>query len=188
MSCIEGGYMQSYMHSTSALLRTLLAAALIALAGSGSAWAQSLEVSTATELRASPVLNAKSLTTLAVGTRVEHIETRGGWVHIKVQTKVQTQQGWVRMTHMRTLEPTQAAASTSNPLTGLTGLFSANSNRPTATTGTRGLTQEELANAQPAPAEVNRMETFAVSPIQAQQFAKGGKLQAQTISAYSGAE
>lgn len=172
--------------SAVSLVRTWTAAACIAFIG-GSAYAQSLEVSTATELRASPMLNAKSIAPLAVGVQVEQIETRGGWVHIKTQSP-KPQEGWVRTTHVRSLTQTTAAASTSNPLTGLTGLFSASSNRPTATTGTRGLTQEELANAQPAPAEVSRMETFAVTATQAQQFAKGGKLQAQTIPAYSGDE
>lgn len=167
-----------------AALRWLLAATLVAL--SWGARAQSLEVSTATELRASPALNAKSLASLPVGTRAEQLEARGGWVRIKADTG----EGWVRGTHMRIAGAAKAApaASTANPVTGLTGLFSASSTRPTATTGTRGLTQEQLANAQPAPAEVNQLERYSVTATQAQQFAQSGKLAAQQIPAYTGAE
>jgi hypothetical protein len=162
-----------------------LAAALIALAGS--AYAQSLEVSTSTPLRASPALNAKSLATLPVGTHAEQLEARGGWVRVKVGTD----EGWVRGTHMRAAgaaKKAAPAASTANPVTGLTGLFSASSTRPTATTGTRGLTPEQLANAQPAPAEVHQLERYAVTAAQARQFAHSGKLTAQQIPAYTGAD
>ncbi|KAB2900811.1 MAG: SH3 domain-containing protein [Burkholderiaceae bacterium] len=169
--------------AVAAVLRWLLAAALVAL--SWGARAQSLEVSTATELRASPALNAKSLAALPVGTRAEQLESQGGWVRIKAGAR----EGWVRGTHLRTAGGTKAAAaSTANPVTGLTGLFSASSTRPTATTGTRGLTQEQLAKAQPAPAEVAQLESYAVTAAQAQQFAQGGNLAAQPIKAYTGAE
>ena len=175
--------MRSRASAGTAALRGLLAAALIALAGS--AYAQSLEVSTSTPLRASPALNAKSLATLPVGTHAEQLEARGGWVRVKVGTD----EGWVRGTHLRAAGGTKAAAaSTANPVTGLTGLFSASSTRPTATTGTRGLTQEQLAKAQPAPAEVAQLESYAVTAAQAQQFAQGGNLAAQPIKAYTGAE
>ena len=52
-----------------ATVRRLAAATVLALGGW--AQAQSLQVSTATELRASPVLNAKSLAALPVGAQVE---------------------------------------------------------------------------------------------------------------------
>lgn len=161
-------------------VRALLAALLLGW-GAG-AYAQSLQVSTATELRASPALNAKSLAQLAIGAMVEQLELRGGWIRVQAAG----QEGWLRSTHVRSLQAPAASPASANPLTGLGGVFSASSNRPTATTGTRGLTAEQLANAQPAPAEVQRMEGFAQNAAQAQQFAKSGKLQAQTISTYTG--
>ncbi|QIL44100.1 SH3 domain-containing protein [Acidovorax sp. HDW3] len=162
-------------------LKRLFAAGLLATAASW-ACAQSLQVSTATELRAGPALNAKNLVSLTVGTMVQQLEVRGGWLRVQVQG----QEGWLRSTHVRALST--AAPAAQNPLTGLSGVFSASSNRPTATTGTRGLTAEQLANAQPAPAEVQRMESFAATAAQAQQFAKNGKLQVQSFAPYDGAQ
>lgn len=164
-----------------ATVRRLVAATVLALAGW--AQAQSLQVSTATELRASPVLNAKSLAALPVGAQVEQLQQQGGWLRVRFKGS----EGWVRSTHVRSAAAAAPSAG-GNPLTGISGVFSASSNTPTATTGTRGLTQEQLANAQPAPAEVSRMEGFAINAAQAQQFAQGGKLKAQPIPAYTGAE
>lgn len=163
-----------------ATVRRLAAATVLVLGGW--AQAQSLQVSTATELRASPVLNAKSLAALPVGAQVEQLQQQGGWLRVRFKGS----EGWVRSTHVRSAAATPSAGG--NPLTGISGVFSASSNTPTATTGTRGLTQEQLANAQPAPAEVSRMEGFAINAAQAQQFAQSGKLKAQPIPAYTGAE
>lgn len=164
-------------------LRWVAIASLLAC-GAG-AWAQSLEVTTATELRLKPALDAKAQAKLARGTLLEQTGSQGGWIKVKSGN----QEGWVRQTHVKSAESAQpAAASSANPLTGLTGMFSASSNRPTATTGTRGLTQEQLANAQPAPAEVLQLEHYAVTSNQAEQYARSGKLAQHPINAYTGAE
>lgn len=160
--------------------RGLLAALLLAL-GAG-AQAQTHEVSTATELRAVPALNAKVLAKLPVGTALTQTETQGGWLKVQVQAQPE---GWVRMTHVKSLAALAPAAS--NPLTGVAGMFTAASTKPTATTGTRGLTQEQLANAQPAPAEVQQLERYAVTAAQATQFARAGKVTAQKFDDYQGA-
>lgn len=165
-------------------LAALWAAALLAQAPQ--AQAQALQISTATELRAAPAVNGRPLGNLPVGTAAQQLEARGGWVRVKAGER----EGWVRLTHVRAQGAATAAApaSASNPLTGLAGVFSASSNKPTATTGTRGLTQEQLANAQPAPAEVQLLEHSAVTAQQAQQFARAGKLTAQAIESYKGGE
>jgi hypothetical protein len=165
-----------------------LAALLVAawLAQAPQALAQALHISTATELRAVPAVNGRPLGNLAVGTAAQQLEARGGWVRVKTGDR----EGWVRLTHVKAQGAATAAPSTaaSNPLTGLAGVFSASSNKPTATTGTRGLTQEQLANAQPAPEQVQQMENYAATAAQAQQFARAGKLSAQTIESYKGGE
>ncbi|MDB5849418.1 MAG: hypothetical protein JWP29_3170 [Rhodoferax sp.] len=153
----------------------------------------SVEVSTATELRATPTLDGKVITRLAQGARGERTGGQGGWVKLRVAE----QEGWVRLTHTKDIgagSPASAQAtpasqaSVSNPITGLVGMFSATSNKPTATTGTRGLTQEQLANAQPAPAEVRQLEKYAITGAQAEQFARSGKVASHSIEAYTGAD
>lgn len=146
------------------------------------AWANTVEVSTATTLRAGPALDAKILSQLEPGAQVEHLSTQGGWLKVRINKR----EGWVRITHVKLAVASSTASSQTNPLTGVAGLFTANSNRPTATTGTRGLTPEQLAQAQPAPAEVQLLEHYAATPAQAQQFARSGKLQAHSFATPKG--
>lgn len=167
------------------LLKALLAACLLGLGLA--AMAQSLEVTTATELRATPTLDGKVITRLVPGARGERTATQGGWVKLRLAER----EGWLRLTYTKELTAAPAAAaqaSVSNPITGLVGMFSATSNKPTATTGTRGLTQEQLANAQPAPGEVKQLERYAVTGAQAEQFARSGKVASRTIPDYNGAD
>jgi len=143
--------------------------------------AQTHEVTTATPLRATPSLNSMVLQQLAVGAGVQAVQTQGGWLKVTVGEK----QGWVRLAHVRAVAAARPAPQGGG--TSLAGLFTGSSTAPTATTGTRGLTQEQLANAQPAPQEVRQLERYAVSAGDARQFARGGKLKAATIADYDGA-
>lgn len=161
--------------------RGCLAAALLALAGL-QAQAQPMEVSVETELRANPALDARVLSRLSRGTAAEQLASQGGWVRVKVRN----QEGWVRLTHVKPVNAAPSLALGANPLTGPGGIFSASSNTPTSTTGTRGLRQEELANAQPAPAEVRQLERNAVTNAQAAQHAQNGKVVAQKFDNYEG--
>jgi Bacterial SH3 domain len=167
------------------LWRALAALCLAAVALG--AQAQALQVSTDTELRAAPALDARVLAKLASGTDAQRIEVKGGWMRVKVAT----QEGWVRLTHVKSVTAggrTPAPAQASNPITGLTGAFSASSNTATPTTGTRGLTPEQLANAQPDPKEVELLERFASTTAQAEQHARAGRLAAQKFDAYTEGE
>jgi len=164
--------------------RGLLAAIVLAL-GAAVAQAQTHEVAIATELRASPALNAKVLKSVKAGEQLDVVQTQGGWAKVKLGDL----QGWMRLSHLKALRAAAApAAGASQGGGGLANLFTAASTKPTATTGTRGLTQEQLANAQPAPQEVRQMENYAVTAAQARQFARSGKLQARHFDDYTGAE
>lgn len=156
------------------VLAVLMAWSLLAVA-------QTHEVTTATPLRATPSLNSMVLRQLAVGAPVQAVQTQGGWLKVKVGE----QQGWVRLTHVHAVAPAQPAPQGAG--NALASLFTGSSTAPTATTGTRGLTQEQLANAQPAPQEVQRLDRYAVSAADARQFARGGRLSATRIGDYDGA-
>lgn len=162
------------------LLKGLLIALLLGL-GLG-AHAQSLEVTVATELRATPALDGKVVVKLAKGNRLEQTEAQSGWVKVKFGRT----EGWVRLTHVKTLEAAAPAPASSG--NSLASIFSAPSTSATATTGTRGLTKEQIANAQPNPAEMAQLEKYAINMGQAEQFARSGKVVAQKIDAYTGAE
>lgn len=168
--------------SFAGLLKGLLFALLLALGLA--AHAQQLEVTTATELRATPALDGKVLTRLAKGNKLEQTEAQSGWVKVKFARY----EGWVRLTHVKSLEAAAPAAAPASSGTSLAGMFSAPTRGSTATTGTRGLTEEQLANAQPAPAEMAQLEKYAINMGQAETFARSGKVVAQKIDAYTGAE
>ncbi|GAB4397693.1 MAG: hypothetical protein OHK0048_06820 [Rhodoferax sp.] len=141
------------------------------------ALAQTHRVVVPTELRAAPALNAQPLVRLLKDALVTQTGQKVGWIRV---TAPGLPDGWVRSTHLQALAP-QPSAPGANPLTALGGMFTATTNRPTATNGTRGLTPEQLAQAQPNPAEVSRLESYAVAPGQAQQFARSGKLVSRRI-------
>lgn len=156
-------------------------ALLAALAWSALAGAQTHEVTTATQLRATPSLNSMVVQQLPIGAPLQAVQTQGGW--LKVQSG--QHQGWVRMSHVKSMSAAGPAPATGGG-NALAGLFTGSSSAPTATTGTRGLTQEQLANAQPAPQEVQQLERYVVKAGDAQQFARGGKLSAVKIADYDG--
>ncbi|MGB3425979.1 MAG: SH3 domain-containing protein [Castellaniella sp.] len=142
-------------------------------------------VAVETDLRAAPALNAKTLQHLQKGALLDAVEQQGGW--LKAQAGDQT--GWVRLAHLRTVDQGKQGAGKSGGGLGFLGaLFTAASNSPTATTGTRGLSEEELAQAQPAPAEVQGLDRYAVTSAQARSFAQQGHLQARDFDYTSGAK
>jgi hypothetical protein len=87
---------------------------------------------------------------------------------------------------------TPAPAQASNPITGLTGAFSASSNTATPTTGTRGVDPNfnlaKLASAQPDYAEVKQLDAYATTSARAEQHARSGRLTALRIESYADGE
>lgn len=128
--------------------------------------AQTHQVSTATELRAQPRLNARIVLRLPQGTPLQELQTQGGWLEVSAGSE----QGWVRMTHVQSLADLPAPQKQA-----LASLFTANSNRPTATTGTRGV-EETPFDAEPTALE--QLQAHAASEEQARDFARQTGLQA----------
>ena len=70
-------------------------------------------------------------------------------------------------------------SSSSNPLSGLTGLFGGGRTQEKATiatTGIRGLSPEDLRNASPDPAALAKAHGYRADKPAAERFAKDGKL------------
>lgn len=160
------------------LLRGLFLALLLGL--SFGSQAQQLDVLVATQVRATPMADAKVLIQVAKGSKVDQIETRGGWIKVKVGLV----EGWVRSNTVKSVEAAAPAPTTTAALNP----FNSQSSRPAATTGIRGFTKEDLAKAQPAPREMEQLEKYAINMNQAETFARNGKVVPQKIDAYTGAE
>lgn len=121
------------------------------------------------EIKAVPFRDAKAVGTLGRGETVDILKRQGGWYQVSSAKG----NGWVRMLSVR-----KGAARKANEVAGLAGLASgrAGTGKVVATTGVRGLSEEELKAAQFNESEVNNMEAQTVSKDDSRRFAAQGKL------------
>ena len=129
-----------------------------------------------TELKKEPATDAATLATLAENTAVDALERKSGWTRVKAGAN----EGWVRMLSLRFGE----AAAAKPGASGFTQLFNVartGTSGTQVTTGVRGLDAEQLANAQPNPAELQKLEGFAADRGAAEKFAAQGKLSAKPV-------
>jgi len=130
----------------------------------------------ATELKQEPASDSATLAALAENTAVEVLERKSGWTRVKAQPG----EGWVRMLALRF----GGTAPAKPGATGVTQLFNVartGSSGTQVTTGVRGLDAEQIANAQPNPAELAKLEKFAADRDAAAGFAAQGKLSAKPV-------
>jgi hypothetical protein len=140
------------------------------------AFAEPATVIRATELKQEPASDAATVAQLAENTAVEALERKSGWTRVKAGNA----EGWVRMLSLRF-----GAAGAAKPgASGLSQLFNVARTRTSGTqvtTGVRGLDAEQLATAQPNPAELAKLEGFAADRDAAAKFAAQGKLDAKAV-------
>jgi hypothetical protein len=139
-------------------------------------WAEPATVIRATELKKDPASDAATLATLAESSAVEAGERRGGWTRVKAQEGA----GWVKMLALRYGAPGAAKQGD----TGISQLFNAartGSSGTQVTTGVRGLDADMIKAAQPNPGELSKLEGFAATKDASARFAKGARLQAQSV-------
>jgi hypothetical protein len=109
------------------------------------------------------------------GEKLQILGKKGAWLNVKT-TKAG---GWVRLLSVK-----RGAASSGGQIKGVLDVASgrAGTGKVVATTGVRGLNEEELKNAKYSEAEVKKLESFTITSGQAQQFAKSGGLKAVKIN------
>ncbi|MGQ0544865.1 MAG: SH3 domain-containing protein [Betaproteobacteria bacterium] len=130
----------------------------------------------ATELKQEPATDAATVAKLPENAAVETLERKGGWTRVKSPSG----EGWVRMLALRFGGAGEAKRGDS----GLTQIFNVartGTSGTQVTTGARGLDADQLANAQPNPAELAKMANFAADPQAAAGFAAKGKLSATSV-------
>jgi hypothetical protein len=155
-------------------------AAMLALLISAAYAAETGYTLKATEVKDKPFLDATTLVTLPEKTTVEIVTRQGAWMQIKT---ADVKQGWIRMLSVRLGSPDQKANSGANLLSALgIGSRPRPATTATVTTGVRGFSEEDLANAKPNAAEVEKMKSFAATPAQAAKLAESGKLAAIPVA------
>jgi len=145
----------------SASLAAILFASSLAQAESGTA----LKNDT---LRKEPYNDAKTSGQLKRGDKVNIVRKQGAWLQVKSAKG----SGWVRLLSVR------RAASTGNQAAGVLSVASgrAGTGQVVATTGVRGLTEDELKQAQFSEPETKLLESYSVSAADGAQYAKAGGL------------
>jgi hypothetical protein len=139
------------------------------------ALAEPATVIRATDLKQEPASDAATVAPLAENTTVEALERKGGWTRVKAGSA----EGWVRMLSLRF---GSGAAKPGD--TGVSQLFNVartGTSGTQVTTGVRGLDAQQLANAQPNPAEIAKLKEFAVERSTASSFAAEGSLAAKPV-------
>ena len=132
----------------------------------------------ATALKAKPFADAETLATLAEQSKVEILTRQASWMQIKAEAGT----GWVKMLSVRMGNPgAPAAKSGDSGLGKIFNLATTGSSGSTVTTGVRGLSEEQLRNAQPNPEGFKTLQSFAVKREEAQKFAKSGQLKAEKM-------
>jgi hypothetical protein len=134
----------------------------------------------ATEVKDKPFTDAATVATLPEKTVVEIVTRQGGWMQVKSRD---AKAGWVRLLSVRLGSPDAKPQSGGNLLSALgVGARPRTTANATVTTGVRGFSEEDLANAKPNPAEVEKMKGYSVTADAAGEFARAGKLTAQDVA------
>jgi hypothetical protein len=136
------------------------------------------------ELRQMPAESAPSLTPLALQTSVTRLPARqGAWIQVKTAGGLT---GWVHMFDVGAVSAPSAPANVATgALRGLTNFFNRGSaqtaNTATSTVGIRGLTSEDIANAQPNMSALTQVEGLRQDASQARRFAADATLTARVV-------
>ena len=151
------------------LLALLLLFPLLALAVEPATMART------TELKRYPASDAETIASLQENSKVDAIERRGGWTRVRSASG----EGWVRMLALR-YKPGSAKAGDSGAKE-LYNVARTGSSGTQTTTGVRGLSAEQIANAQPNLGELNKLKEFSADRGAASGFAAEGSLAARSV-------
>ena len=126
-------------------------------------------------IRMEPFSDARAVAILNTGDKVTILKKDGGWLNIKSAKG----NGWIRMLSIRRGE----VQKSKGVVDSLQGLASGRSGtgRVVATTGIRGLNEEELRAAKFDAVELYLAESYSTSREDAQRFANQGKLKPRSF-------
>lgn len=126
-------------------------------------------------LRAEPFVDAKSVGNFGKGETVDILDKKGPWLQIKTKKSV----GWVRLLSIKKGNNATSTNQTKGAIDVATGR--AGTGKVVATTGIRGLSEEELKSAKFNEEEIQKLESFTLNNADGQYFAQSGNLKAVAI-------
>jgi hypothetical protein len=157
-------------------LRALIRAAVVAAAGLGAAVALAAAVQgTVTqddEIRAEPASTGESVASIKAGASVNVVQRSGFWRRVESTAG----NGWLKLSSVRVDSGDSSGAGLAALATGR----GATGNVVT-TSGTRGVSAEDLVGAAPDTAELQRLEAMGVTGEQASAFASDVGLSSRSV-------
>lgn len=125
-------------------------------------------------LRSEPYTDAQKTGAIARGEKLQILGKKGAWLNVKTLQA----SGWVRLLSVK--RGAGGSGSSSDQVKGVLDLASgrAGTGKVVATTGVRGLNEEELKKAKYNETEMKKLESYTITSKQGQQFAADGGLQA----------
>lgn len=133
----------------------------------------------ATELKDKPAVDAKTLKQLAAKTALTVVDRQGGWLRVTAQG----QQGWVRLLHVSTQPPGAGGKISDLDAAKRIATGRAGSGNIVATSGIRGLNEEQLRTAAANPEELKKLDSYAATDAQASEYARKHGLAARRVEA-----
>ncbi len=169
---MAGAREDKYMRLASVFFVAVLFSCFAARAGMAGEAGTALK---ADDIKAEPFRDAKTVGRLAAGGRVDIVKRDGGWFQISAPKK-----GWVKMLSIRLGTGTPATAVKPS---GVAALASgrAGTGKVVASTGVRGLNEEDLKNAHFDEKELKLDESYAASRQDAEKFAAKARLKARRV-------
>ena len=157
--------------------RTLLVAAILALASGFAAAQEQAFTNRSTELKDKASPDGKTLATIPENTGVKVLQRSGAWTRVEATG----QSGFVRAFHLRFGATVESSSSGGSLLGGLFGQRQQNT-ASMATTGIRGLSAEDFKNANPDTVALGRMQSYRADNASAERFAREAKLATVSIN------
>lgn len=121
-------------------------------------------------IKTEPFRDAKTVASLSVGDSVEILGQQGGWFRVNSAKGT----GWVRMLTVRRGEARKRSGETADVFGLAAGR--AGTGHVVATTGIRGLGEEDLKAARYSETEIKQAESYTATPEEGRAFAGAGEL------------
>ncbi|MFZ5723811.1 MAG: SH3 domain-containing protein [Pseudomonadota bacterium] len=154
-------------------LAALLLAALSLPAGSALA-AENATIARDTELRAKPLNDAAVVTALKAKAAVSVLTRSGAWAQVST---ADGKSGYVRLFNLRT----SSGQKGDSGVGALASVFKTGSSGHSVSTGVKGLSEEDLTDAEPAPAEVEKLAGFQTADRDANESARLAGLKPKAV-------
>jgi hypothetical protein len=154
--------------------KSIAACAGMLLAAGGAFAAEAAFTVRPTEVKAKPFTDAPTVASLGESSKVDVIERKASWLQVKAPAAT----GWIKMLSVRfdQIGAAPKAGSSGSALNTLYNISQTGSGGAVATTGVKGISEQDLKNPRPNAAELQKMHALDTSPADAEAFAKAGKL------------